>query len=665
MNERARVHVIFACFLVMLLVLVGRLAQLQTTRVVEARAKVRKQQVRTEELPAQRGVIVDRDLNVLACDRSILEVRAELTLRVDDKSLPGLPPEKVLPWLEEIATALARNSELEDHKRLEFRERTKKQLFQRVLGAAWDKKRDVLVKSGSKEYVQRRAEFLVAQEVCSSAVTDALRALEKKSGSPLRFAFLPRFRRSYPEREATVGPVGFISDQDLLPDGSPRDRRGIEALAGLLPGDAGLRWLDRDARANDYWTLSWRAPQAPAVIHTTLNLELQKAAQELLGDAVDHVRTKYKTEPDWGAMLLVEIESGDVLAMASWQAGADPKAARFSPIQCSYQPGSVVKPLVFALALERGVLAPDDRIDCTPNAGGKGGYVPGSHRIIRDEHVTDGSIPPRDVLVRSSNIGSFKVGLRLGREGLEQYLAMARFGERTDLRIPHEQKGRRPDPLPTLGDRAFSIYTGPSISIGYEIQVTPAQLTRAFLSLLSGRPRELRLYSAVEDREGRRLEVPDPLANSKPYLSASTLAWIREALGDVVSDDPFTTGKELYKELLALGVGRGVIGGKTGTSEYFVKVKDAQGVLREKPVRSATFAGFAPVQDPRYLAVCVLQKEGASLFFGGLYAAPAAGRLLLRALAEEQANGRRAPSQVSVMNAARGGQTAGANQGGR
>ena len=108
-----------------------------------------------------------------------------------------------------------------------------------------------------------------------------------------------------------------------------------------------------------------------------------------------------------------------------------------------------------------------------------------------------------------------------------------------------------------------------------------------------------------------------------------------------------------------------MIGGKTGTSECFVKVKDAQGVLREKPVRSATFAGFAPVQDPRYLAVCVLQKEGASLFFGGLYAAPAAGRLLLRALAEEQANGRRAPSQVSVMNAARGGQTAGANQGGR
>lgn len=665
MSERARVHVIFACFTLMLVVLFVRLAQLQTVRVVEARAKVARQKTRTEEVPAERGAIVDRELRVLACDRSVLEVRGELTLRVDDKTLAGLPPERVLPWLEEIALALARDPELKDSKRIEFREKVKKQLFQRVLGAPWDKKHDVLVKSGSKEYVQRRAEFLVANEVCSTAVADALRALEKRSGSPLRFTFQQRFRRSYPEREATVGPIGFISDQDLLPDGSPRDRRGIEALAGLVPGEAGLRLLDRDARANDYWTLSWKAPEAPKILHVTLDLELQKAAQEILSEAVGHVREHYQTEPDWGAMLLVEIESGDVLAMASWQSGVDPKVARFSPTQCSYQPGSVVKPLVFALALERGVLTPEDRIDCTPNAGGKGGYVPGSHRVIRDEHVTEGSIPPRDVLVRSSNIGAFKVGLRLGREGLEQYLATARFGQPTNLHMPHEQRGRRPKPLATIEERGFSIYTAPSISIGYEIQVTPAQLTRAFLTMLSGRPRELRFCAKVEDAAGQSFDAPDPQLGSKPYLSEGTLAWIRESLGDVVSDDPHTTGKELYQELKRLGVGHGVIGGKTGTSEYFLPVKDADGKLHEKPVRSATFAGFAPVHDPRYLAVCVLQKEGAAKFFGGVYAAPAAGRLLLRALAEEQSNARRAPSQTSATNAARGGQTSGESQGGR
>jgi cell division protein FtsI/penicillin-binding protein 2 len=59
--------------------------------------------------------------------------------------------------------------------------------------------------------------------------------------------------------------------------------------------------------------------------------------------------------------MLIEIASGNVLAMASWRAGADPRAASFSPTQCVYEPGSVVKPLVFALALERGVLSPTTR----------------------------------------------------------------------------------------------------------------------------------------------------------------------------------------------------------------------------------------------------------------------------------------------------------------
>jgi cell division protein FtsI/penicillin-binding protein 2 len=63
----------------------------------------------------------------------------------------------------------------------------------------------------------------------------------------------------------------------------------------------GLRAIDRDARANDYWTLHWRAPESPKVVHTTLDLDLQKAAQELLADACKHVEDKYQSGPDWAA----------------------------------------------------------------------------------------------------------------------------------------------------------------------------------------------------------------------------------------------------------------------------------------------------------------------------------------------------------------------------
>jgi cell division protein FtsI/penicillin-binding protein 2 len=655
LDERTRIHVIFGVFLVVLVLLLVRLAWLQLGQADPARGKVERQQTRFERLPAQRGAIVDRDERVLACDREVLEIRAEMTMRIEDQDQPGLPLDRARPWIEEVVQALARDPELGAKKRLETCQRWRERLLERVGGARPDPKADVPIRGAGKPVWRRRIDFLVAPDVTSAAVVDALLALERRDGSPLRFQQIPRMKRSYPDREVTIGPLGFISDGDLLPDGSPRYVHGMEALEGLVPGLSGLRAIDRDARANDYWTLHWRAPESPKVVHTTLDLDLQKAAQELLTDACKHVEDKYQSGPDWGSLMLIEIASGNVLAMASWRAGADPRAASFSPTQCVYEPGSVVKPLVFALALERGVLSPDDQIDCSPNRSGGSYQVPGRKNTIHDVHVTQGRITPREVLIRSSNIGALQVGMRLGRDGLESYLQHAGFGVRTGLGLPGERQGLRPKPLSGIPDRGFLPYTGPSISIGYEIQATPAQVARAFLTLLSGRPRELRLYSKV-DLDGRSLDVPAADAGSQRYLSDKTIAWTVRAMADVVSDEPHATGLTLFEELKKLGIGRGLIGGKTGTSEYPGRVAS---------IRSATFAGFAPVVDPRYLVVCVVQKEGARLFYGGKYAAPAAGRLLLRALAEERSDRQRVEARVSVISTDRGGQASIEIQGGR
>jgi hypothetical protein len=128
--------------------------------------------------------------------------------------------------------------------------------------------------------------------------------------------------------------------------------------------------------------------------------------------------------------------------------------------------------------------------------------------------VTQGRITPREVLIRSSNIGALQVGMRLGRDGSRatsstRGSACARgSGCRASARASAQAAVRDPD-------RGFLPYTGPSISIGYEIQATPAQVARAFLTLLSGRPRELRLYSKV-DLDGRSLDVrpPTPAASA-------------------------------------------------------------------------------------------------------------------------------------------------------
>ena len=658
MSERLRISLCYGVFLALAGVLAARLGYLQIGRAAAARERAEHQQIKLEHLPAQRGTLLDRDGCVLACDRQVLEVRADLAVRLEKAAASQVPPDKIVRWIDEIVRALAADPELSERERLALRDKGRSKLLARALACEPNPKREPVVRVGAREYVVRHLDFLVASDVAATATIDALRALQRRDDSPLRFSFTRRFARSYPERETTIGPVGFVSDQDLDARGLPRVQRGIEAIFALSAGDSGLRTLFRDPRRSTYWTPYWDLPDDPRVVHTTLDLSLQKAAQQLLDDAAAGVAAKYETEPDWGALMLVEIESGDVLAMVSFQRGVAARAARFSPTQSVYQPGSVVKPLVFALALERGVVAQTDTFDCTPTVGKDRAYVAGSKaRTISDVHPNHERLAPHEILVRSSNIGAYQVGMRLGKQGLEEYLEFAGFGRKTELHLPHELKGKRPHKLTALRDREFSPWTGPSICIGYELDTTPAQLTRAFLTLLSGRPRELRFVRAIDDRDGRHIEIAPGDAGSRRYLSEDTVRWIRTALGDVVSDEPHSTGNELFRQLRQLGVERGVIGGKTGTSE--------RAGSSGKMIRSATFAGFAPVDAPRYLAVCVLQKEGAAKFYGGLYAAPAAGRLLLRALAEELERRHVADPQVSADSDDRDGQIPGADQGGR
>jgi cell division protein FtsI/penicillin-binding protein 2 len=247
-------------------------------------------------------------------------------------------------------------------------------------------------------------------------------------------------------------------------------------------------------------------------------------------------------------------------------------------------------------------------------------------------------LTPRQILVESSNVGAVQVGLRLGREGFAEYLDTYRFGQRTALGIPGESTGSLAfedlEGMMGMAQRTFWVYTAPSLSFGYETNVTPVQLLRAYLTLLSGRPRELRMYRRTAVG-GRITDVPPPQTGER-FLSEDHLELLRDALRGVVSDEPNATGRWLFEQLEEAG--QPMVAGKTGTSQR----QAADGWIR-----TASFAGFAPVEKPRYLAVCVLQKPGAAAFWGGRYAAPAAGRLLLRALSQSLLQ-RPADSRVSA-----------------
>ena len=100
-------------------------------------------------------------------------------------------------------------------------------------------------------------------------------------------------------------------------------------------------------------------------------------------------------------------------------------------------------------------------------------------------------------------------------------------------------------------------------------------------------------------------------------------------MADVVSDHPGATGSHLYTMLKERGYTGSIVGGKTGTSVTRMRGSAV-------PKKTASFVGFAPVASPRFLVVCVLQKDGADRFYGGKYAAPPVVRLLLTALERTQ-----------------------------
>jgi cell division protein FtsI/penicillin-binding protein 2 len=151
------------------------------------------------------------------------------------------------------------------------------------------------------------------------------------------------------------------------------------------------------------------------------------------------------------------------------------------------------------------------------------------------------------------------------------------------------------------------------------------QLARAYLRLFRGRDAELRLVRGAEVGGAWQ---PAPASPTGRAFRAEVVDAVRAAMADVVSADPHATGVYLHGRMLKeLGIDlHGVVGGKTGTAASTIGIPGRGSVS----VRNASFVGFLPADAPRWLAVCVLQKDDSARFYGGSYAAPPAVRLLLQ-----------------------------------
>jgi cell division protein FtsI (penicillin-binding protein 3) len=617
-RERVRAAVILLAVASLYVAAGRRLVELQVGERHARAAAVERATARKVWQAPPRGRIRDRAGRVLAEDLPVFEARAEIQL-VTAGGATGA--DKIVDQSRALADDLAACLLAADAATTAERITCAQVLRARILDAvAHARARTPVHQSGAP----LKVDFLVADDIRTSAVVEALSALELgPRWKSLHIHRTTRYERIYPGGDACLGPVGFVADRDC--DSELRTR--LEALDGLRGGAPGTRALVVGPKRQRYWAGEGSAPQPASSVITTLDLDLQRAAHAELSAAVAEARADRGAVPSWGALVLCEVATGNVLAMASFVDGSHPRAAAFTPLQRQFEPGSVVKPLLFAIALRHGVLDwHGDVFDCTEGAPGRGWLVrplaedvPRGSRRIYDDHAC-ARLSPAEVLVQSSNVGAVKVGLRTGVAGIEEYARFYRYGQPTGLNLAGEARGRCRTDLGSLTKKGFWYYTGPSYCFGYEMMVTPVQMLRAYLFLLARQPRELRLVAAGEV-DGARIDFPLPPASAEFLLTPDQLDLLKAAMTQVVSDTEGATGRHVAKMLDELGVAPGVIAGKTGTS-----------VNKATQVRTASFAGFAPVAAPRYLAFCVLQKDRAEGFYGGRYAAPAATRLLLHAL---------------------------------
>lgn len=334
-----------------------------------------------------------------------------------------------------------------------------------------------------------------------------------------------------------------------------------------------------------------------------LRLTLDAALQTIVDEELERGRWEAKAK---GAIaLLVDAKTGDVLALSQAptininNAVLDSKGLSNRAVEAVFEPGSMIKPLIAGLALDSGIASENELIDCE-----NGRFTVGS-KTIKDVHPSK-VITLRDVIIRSSNIGIAKVGLRMGPDRLYEGLRMLGFGSDTRLGLPGESNGIL---RPVEKWARIDIATH---SFGQGIAVTAPQLVRAMAAVVNGGMLpQLRVVQGNGEDEGIRV------------FSQRTAASIAEMMQAVVDDEHGTGGKAAISGVL--------IGGKTGTAQK--AREDGRGYAEGKYV--AGFAGFADGTSlglNQKLALMVAVDEPGGAIYGGVVAAPIFRRIMQRVL---------------------------------
>jgi cell division protein FtsI (penicillin-binding protein 3) len=407
--------------------------------------------------------------------------------------------------------------------------------------------------------------------------------------------FIPSGRRDYPRRwlaSQVIGSVGV--------DGAGLG--GLElAHNSILHGTNGKRRIVKDGVGEPIVVQETKHAVAGKDLRMTLDAQLQGKVEDVLQE----VGAKWK--PKGATAVVMDPRSSTVLALANWPrvdandlGGAPAYAAQNRAVGFNYEPGSTFKAFTVAGALQEGAVSPEDIFHLPPT-------ITVADRTIEEAHERGTvDLTTSQILAQSSNVGTVRIGLRLGATKFDKWVRRFGFGRRTGIELEGEEAGQ------VLARNEYSGSSMGNLPIGQGESVTPMQLATAYAAIANGGVlRRPRLIGRVDGR-------PTPTPVGRRVISRETASRVRAMLAGVVETGGTAT---------AAAIDGYAIAGKTGTAN---KIDYKTGTY-SKTRFIASFVGFAPVSRPKLL-VTIMVDEPQGEIYGAEVAAPAFQEIMRFAL---------------------------------
>lgn len=571
-SPKPRLRLVSLGLTLVMLAFVVRLLQVQAVDASAYAAKAEKHRYQEYTLSADRGEITDRSGVALAASVDAYDITADPKLFTPEESKVADAPEQAAALLAPILG----KQPADLAKKLRTPKSRYTLLARKQTPQVWNQIKDL-----KKVYEQK------AKPVNGGNGINLLGGVLSE----------PSTKRVYPNGELAAGILGYVNAEG-------RGAGGVESMLDkdLAGKDGKIRYAQSGGR---------RVPTAgsqgtPAVpgsdIELTIDRDIQWAAQQAITDQVA------KSKADRGYVVVQDTRTGEVLAMAN-APGFDPNdlsqanatAMGNAALQDAYEPGSTAKVMSMAAVLEEGVATPGTRVT-VPNRLHRGDRLFGDDVDHETWYLT-----LNGVLAKSSNIGTILATGQLGKDQAEAnrvlygYLRKFGVGSPTGLDFPGETPGIIAKPEDWSTSQQYTIPFGQGLSL------SAMQATSVYQTIANGGVRiEPTLVRGTKGPDGRFTPAPAP--KESRVVSEKTAKTLGQMLESVVDDEEGTGNRAAIPGYR--------VAGKTGTAN---RVDPELGRYKGY---TASFAGFAPADEPRIAVYCAIQNPTKGSYFGGQICGP-------------------------------------------